>query len=827
MKNPLPIDPFLPAISQALAAGKNIVLTAEPGSGKTTRAPVSLLNSEWLKGKKIIMLEPRRLAAKAAASFIAAQRGQKVGQEIGFRIRGESRAGPSTRLEVVTEGLLTRMIQSDPALEDVGLVVFDEFHERSIHADLSLALVLDAKGALRPDLRVMVMSATIDADTVAKLLGDAEIISCPGRQFPVEIRYGKQLETRFIDNRVVEAVQRAHSENEGDILVFLPGRAEIHRIAEKLSELPLSGSTEVVPLHSDIRGDEQDRILSPREGDRRRIILATNVAETSVTIPRVRVVVDSGLLRVPRFNPRRGMAGLETVAVSRASAAQRAGRAGREAPGACYRLWSEQDESSFAPYNQPEINYTDLSALLLELAAWGESNPEKYRFLTPPPASNLAQARELLKILGALDEKNLITPHGKALLRLALPPRLAHMLLIASDKEAGGAACELAALLEEPLPSLDRAADSVVSNRLDELHSSAIGRGAYSKNTVRRIEAETERLRKLLQPANDSNALSTGALVALAYPERVAKRREAGGTRFLMRSGSGGVVFEGSPLARHEYLAVAHLDGLGENARIYLAEPIDIEEIREIFNAEITRQREVRWVDNAVRAREVEALGALILSERAVPCSDEEAIPKILSALREGGIALLPFGPASKSLLERVEWLRAQRLTSEDLPDLSAPALTADLESWLGPFLPGVRSLDEMKPEVLHTALTLKVNRGVQKLIDDLAPTHLMLPSGRAAPISYEGPRAPSVSGRLQEMFGQAFTPRIANGAVPLTIELLSPAGRPLQVTSDLESFWTNSYQEVRKEMAGRYPKHSWPLDPRKAEPTQGAKRRK
>lgn len=830
MHSALPIDPVLPEISAALTAAKNVVLVAEPGSGKTTRVPVELLNAAWLGGKKILMLEPRRLAAKAAASFISSQRREKVGERVGYRIRGESRVGPGTRLEVLTEGLLTRIIQGEPALEDVGLIVFDEFHERSVHADLALALVLDAQAVLRPDLRIMIMSATIDAEAVARLIGNAQVINCPGRQYPVDIRHGKSFSVRAMDAPVVDAIRRAHAEEDGDILVFLPGRAEIIRVAEKLRDAPNMSGTKVLMLHSDVRGEEQDRILSPRETDPRRIILATNVAETSVTIPRVRVVVDSGLMRVPRFNPRRGIAGLETISVSRASAAQRAGRAGRQAPGVCYRLWSEQEERELAPFNQPEIVYTDLAPVMLELAAWGNSDPSKYSFMTMPPSANVAHARQLLEFLGALDKNGAITTHGKALLRLALPPRLSHMLLRADAEGAGAAACDLIALLEEPLPALGRDVDGIVSNRLEELSRSARGSGSYGQNAVRRVETESARLRQLIGIAEDvrTSQLSTGCLVAIAYPERLAKQRDAGGNRFLMRSGAGAIVPERSVFCRHEYLAIAHLDGLGDNARVFLAEPIGLDEIRRHFSAEISKSREISWdwERRAVRARDVEALGALILAQRPASCSDDEAIPVILKAVRERGIGILPFGPAATSLRERVNWLQTRGIQSTSLPDLSAAALEADLENWLAPFLIGVRSLNDIGADKLDAALSIKINRVLLKTIDELAPTHFTLPSGRAAAISYDGPRAPSISGRLQEMFGQAFTPRIGGGAVPLTIELLSPAGRPLQVTADLESFWSNSYNEVRKEMAGRYPKHSWPSDPRQAVPMRGAKRR-
>lgn len=830
MESELPIDQFLPEISDSLAAGRNLVLVAEPGSGKTTWVPASLLGESWLAGKKILMLEPRRLAAKAAAMYIASQHGEKAGESIGYRIRGEVRSGTNTRLEILTEALLTRMLQSDAALEDVGLVIFDEFHERTLHADLALALVLDCQRVLRPDLRIMIMSATIDTAGVSELIGNAVVVNCPGRKYPVELRYGGKLTNRVDDAAVTDSIRRAHADCAGDILVFLPGRAEISRVSERLSKLPLAKETEIFELHSDIRGEDQNRILSPRNNQPRRIILSTNVAETSVTIPRVRVVIDSGLMRVPRFNPRRGVAGLETIAVSLASATQRAGRAGREAPGVCYRLWEQHDERNFSEFSQPEIVFADLAPMLLELAAWGNSDTSNYSFMTAPPTAHLAQAVSLLRVLGAIDDLGVITAHGRELLKLSLPPRLSHMLLIAKQKGASKEACRLIALLEEPLPALDRELDGIVSNRLEELSRSAGGRGRYSRYSVQRIEDEAGRLEKLIADGDavSEGDISIGILIALAYPERLAKQREKGSSRFLMRNGAGAVVPERSVFTKHEYLAIAHLDGLGDNARVFLAEPVTLDEIKRYFGPEIVKSNEVYFdhQSQSVRAREQETLGAIVISERPVACDDETALPILLSVLRERGLEILNFSTASKSLLGRVRWLKDKSISADSLPDLSASFLLESLESWLMPFIPGARSIADISSEKLETALSVLVSRQQLRIAEELAPQSIKLPSGRDVVISYEGPRAPSISGKLQEMFGQAFSPRIAGGRVPLTIELLSPAGRPLQVTSDLESFWANSYQEVRKEMAGRYPKHPWPADPKQALPQRGVKKR-
>lgn len=825
-----PVDPYLPEILERLEAGRNLVVVADPGSGKTTRIPPACLDARWLGGKQVLLLEPRRIAARAAAAFMAAQRGEKAGQTVGYRVRGESRVSSATRLEVVTEGILTRMIQGDAELGSVGMILFDEFHERSIHVDLALALALEVQRALRPDLRLVVMSATIDAEKVAALLGNADIISCPGRVFPVDVRYLAQPVQRYLDQVAADAVRRALREESGDILVFLPGRGEISRVQDRLRGVVEVEEVDVLPLHSEIRGEVQDRILNPRPNDRRRVVLATNIAETSLTIPRVRIVIDSGEMRVPRFNPRRGISGLETVSVSLASAAQRAGRAGRLEPGVCYRLWTEREQATLQPYNTPEILHADLAPLLLELAAWGSINPADFTFMNQPPEAQIRRARELLELLGALNREGKISSHGKELLSSAVHPRLAHLLIVAMSQGLGGPACDLIALLQEPVLSADRDLDQLVSNRFESLQQFRKS-GRDRAGALQRVNLEAERLRSMNGLAavdGAENADAFGRLLALAFPERIAQQREPNSLRYLMRSGTGAVAPERSPLTRHPFLVVADLDGSGSNARIFLAEPVSQSELEEVFADNIESRREVFWdsATGSVRAREVRSLGAILFSERPVAPTDHEALPVLTDFVRQAGITSLPFRQQAGSYRERIVWLRSRGIDHEHLPDLGDQALADSLDDWLTGFLPGVRRLSELGNSSLDDLLAPFLTYQVKQRVDELAPATVTLPSGRVVAIDYQDPQAPALSARLQELFGRSAPLRIVRGAVPLTVTLLSPAGRPLQVTSDLESFWKNSYTEVRKEMQGRYPRHSWPADPLAAQPMRGVKKR-
>jgi ATP-dependent helicase HrpB len=766
------------------------------------------------------MLEPRRLAAQAAAAWMARALGEETGKTVGFRIRGESRVSSSTRIEVVTEGILTRMLQDDPALADAGMLIFDEFHERSVHAELGLALALESQASLRGDLRILVMSATLDVEPLRELLGGAPFISCPGRSFPVEVRYAAPRQER-IEARIEAAVAASLRDNPGDVLVFLPGRAEILRCEERLRPLK-ERDVLVLPLSSEVGTEGQQRALSPAPAGMRKVILATSIAETSLTIEGVRVVIDSGLMRVPRFDSARAMSGLETVAVSMASAEQRAGRAGRRAPGVCYRLWPASDDASLAKHTAPEMLHSDMVPLALELAVWGCRNPRELKFLDPPPHAAFAQARALLTELGALEAGGAVTPHGREMARLGVHPRLAHMLIAGKTRGFGTTACYLAALLEERDMLLGKETDVDISQRLQLL----AGREARGGLTAR-ITQQAARLCKMLGVALQPIALEhTGVLTALAYPDRIAQRRAAGGRRYLLAGGSGAELPQRSLLTREQYLAVAHLDGAGANARIFLAEPVSEEEIRAAAGAAIREEKGPVWENNQAQLLSRERLGAIVLRERREKISDEEAVPFLLDAVRERGLGVLAWDSGAGDFRARAEWLRRTGLAPQGWPELGDKRLLETLDGWLAPFLPGKRSLEQLRSVDLRQVLAAQFSYDQLRLLDRAAPEAVDLPSGTRARIDYESGEIPKIAVRLQEMFGQAETPRVGDGRIALTVELLSPAHRPLQLTRDLTSFWKNAYLQVRKEMQGRYPKHSWPEDPLSAQPTRRPKRR-
>lgn len=822
----LPIDDVLPDLLRTLEQHSNAVLVAEPGAGKTTKVPTALLDAPWLHGAKVLLLEPRRVAARSAVRFIASERGEQVGDRIGYRIRGESRVGPRTQLEVVTEGILTRIIQSQPELEGIGAIVFDEFHERSLHADLGLALALEVQRLIRPDLRLLVMSATLDAEAVAMLMGGATVISCPGRTHPIELRY-RPLEPRVpLEHGLRSVVRSALSADQGDILVFLPGRGEIRRTQAALEELDTDRTLQILPLYSDLPTAQLEVALAPARPGARKIILATSIAETSLTIPGVRVVVDCGLTRAPRFDVRRAMSTLVTVPVSQATAAQRAGRAGREAPGVCYRLWSEERQRTLPPFHEPEMLHIDLASLALELALWGSPEPSRYAFLTPPPPAAYSQALALLRMLGAIDESSNITDHGRAMSRLGVHPRIAHMLLVAQQLGCGAIACDLAALFEDRGSAFHGADVHELSSRWR-----ALGQKKRADGALERIRQEAQRLRELLGIRERGAAAddSIAKLTALAYPERIAQQRAPNSRRYLLRNGSGAELPSDSPLFNARYLAVAQLEGGAENARIHLAESIAESDLYHLFETQLARRVETVWseADEAVRAREIVQLGALILETRTVPPSPEQALAAMLSGIRSRGVKMLPWSNDTRAFVQRSEWLRANRFVDGGWPDLSDETLIDTLEQWLGPFLTEISSRQQLAKLDLLPALHGLFSWQQRQRLDTLAPSHLDLPSGSKAALRYEPGRPPTLAVRLQEMFGQRETPTVADGRVAVTLELLSPARRPLQVTQDLESFWRNGYLQVRKEMQGRYPKHHWPEDPLSAAPTFGAKRRR
>lgn len=816
----LPIDPLLPDIWHTLAEHRALVLQAPPGAGKTTRVPPALLDAPWLAGRRIIMLEPRRLAARAAARYMARERDEEVGETVGYRVRNETCVGRTTRIEVVTEGVLTRLLQADPALSDYGLVVFDEFHERSLHADLALALTLDSRQALRDDLRVLVMSATLDGAAVARLLGDAPVLTSEGRSFPVITRYAPPPREVRIEQHVAGLVLRVLREERGSVLVFLPGAGEIRRV-QALLEGRFDPGVRLVPLYGDLPPAMQDEAIAPAAPGMRKVVLATSIAETSLTIEGVRVVIDAGLARLPRFDPVSGMTRLVTVRVSRAAADQRRGRAGRLEAGVCYRAWSEAEDARLAPQTRPEILDADLAPLALELAGWGATDPASLAWLDPPPAAHYAQAVDLLQQLGALDAARRITAHGRAMLALGTHPRLAHMMLRGRELGAGGLACDIAALLAER-DILRGAANAGVDLRLrlERLQSGDHDTRLHAVRENARV------LRRELGVRDErADVERAGELLALAYPDRIAQRRPGTAPRYLLANGRGAFLATPDRLMNAPYLAIAELDGDPREARVFLAAPLSPAELGEAAGERLTTEEIVQWdqATQAVIARRRLRYGALVLEDRPLAEPDPDAVGRaLLEGLRALGVAGLPWTPALRNFQARVMFLR--RLEGERWPALDDATLTVTLDEWLGPFLGGRTRLAQIDAALLGQALEARLDWSLRRSLDELAPTHLVVPSGSRIPLDYTQGEIPVLAVRLQEMFGLADTPRIAGGRVPVLLHLLSPAHRPVQVTSDLAGFWRTSYHDVKKDLKGRYPKHHWPDDPLAAEPTARTK---
>ncbi|MBK8005080.1 MAG: ATP-dependent helicase HrpB [Gemmatimonadetes bacterium] len=833
----LPIEPLLPEIARALGAEGRLVLQAPPGAGKTTLVPLALLEAPWLAGRRILLLEPRRLAARAAARRMAHLHGDAVGGTVGYRIRREVVSGPRTRIEVVTEGILTRMLQSDPELAGVGLVIFDEFHERSLHADLGLALTLESRAVLRPDLRLLVMSATLDGQAVSALLGDAPILTSEGRGFPVETRYLPPRPEQRLEAGVAAAVRQALAESEGDLLVFLPGQGEIHRTAELLEDLAERRAPRVAVhlLHGMLAGEAQDAALLPAPAGTRKVVLATSIAETSLTIEGVRVVIDAGLARVPKYAPRTGMTRLTTVRVSRAAADQRRGRAGRTAPGVCYRLWAAAEEHHLLPRATPEILEADLAPLALELAASG-SRADQLAWLDAPPAAALAEARGLLAQLGALDGEGRITAHGKRMAEFGTHPRLAHLLLRGHELGQGAVAARLAALLEErDLLRADRASgDADLALRLDLLdrrdvpplvHGMSVDRGGLDR-VRREARAWQDQLRRLPAPALPE-PVSAGLLLALAYPDRIGMLRAGQAGRFLLANGQGAATTSPA-LVLAPFVVAADLDGDRRESRLWLGLPLAEEELRRHFGGLIRVEDVVRWEDasDGVVAVRRERLGALVLRETGLREPEPSLVAQeVLGWIRRAGLAVLPWTDDATRLRERLGFLH-HHLAAEGWPAVDDAALLGALEAWLGPALPGVRRRGDLARVELADALLAWLGWQRRAALDQLAPTHLPVPTGSMIRVDYADPAAPVLAVRLQEVFGLTETPRVAGGRVPVTMHLLSPAHRPVQVTRDLAGFWRTSYFDVRKEMKGRYPRHAWPEDPLTATPTRRAKPR-
>jgi ATP-dependent helicase HrpB len=820
---PLPIDEALPGLTAALQRHNAAVLVAPPGAGKTTRVPLVLAQEPWAAGKKILVLEPRRLAARAAAARMAATRGEAVGATVGYRVRFEAKVSRRTRVELVTEGVFTRMILDDPMLDGVAAVLFDEFHERSLDADLGLALARDVQQGLREDLKLLVMSATLDGARIARLLGDAPVVESAGRAFPVETRYLGRDPRAPIERQVADAVIRALRSDPGSALVFLPGAGEIARTENLLRERVTDAVVDIVPLHGALDAATQDRAIAPAPPGLRKVVLATSIAETSLTIEGVRIVVDGGLARVPRYEPDVGLTRLETVRVSRAAADQRRGRAGRIEPGVCYRLWDEPQTAALEPYAKPEILAADLAGLVLDVRQWG-ADPAALAFLDPPPAPALTEANALLRRLGALDADGRITDEGKALRRLPLPPRLARMVVDAAREGAGRLAAEIAAVLTERGLG---GSDVDLAHRLDAFRRERSRRAEDTRRTAHRWAAVAEQQAgRAPSPARGGGEYGeVGALLALAFPDRIAKSRGAGGA-FLLANGRGANVDPASALARETFLAVAELAGTAAQSRILLAAPIVLEEIEARF-ADMIESSETITFDAAsasLRGRSLRRLGAIALAERPLPVVPTEETARMLV---EGIVSLghdrLPWTKALRQWRDRAMFL--QRAQPDEWPDLSDAALAARASDWLAPLLGDKTALAQLTADELATALAALLPWQQRRRLDAEAPTHFEAPSGSRVPIDYteEGPK---LAIRVQELFGLDRHPSIAGGRVPLIVELLSPAHRPVQVTRDLPGFWRGSYAAVKAEMKGRYPKHPWPDDPLSAPATRRAKAR-
>jgi ATP-dependent helicase HrpB len=814
MRAMLPVHEVIPELKQALVRGTGAVLVAPPGAGKTTVAPLELLDEPWLAGGKIIVLEPRRLAARAAAERMAKTLGETAGETIGFRVRMQSKVSARTRIEVVTEGVFTRMILADPELAGVGCVIFDEFHERSLDADLGLALARDAQAVLREDLRLLVMSATLDGAAVARLLGEAPVIESQGRAYPVDTRYLGRDDRLRLEDQVVRAVERALAEETGSVLVFLPGQGEIRRTAERLAERVRRPDVDIDPLYGALTPAEQDRAIGPAPAGRRKVVLATSIAETSLTIEGVRVVVDCGQARVPRFDPASGLTRLATVRVSRAAADQRRGRAGRTEPGVCYRLWDEAETRALPAFADPEMLEADLSGLALDLARWGAPDPAGLAFLDPPPATAFKEARALLRRLEALDGKGVLTAHGRALADMPLPPRLAHMVLKAAASGQAGRAARIAALVTERGLG---GRDVDLRHRLDGLERDRSPR-------ARDARALADRWAGLSGRAGRAEPISEGLLLAFAYPERIARARGPLG-EFQLVSGRGAFLEATDALARETWLAVAELGGGDRRDRILLAAPLDEAELVAAFADQLeTEDRLEESGGGRLRVKRITRLGRLAVREQVDDNPDPALIAAALAErVRRDGVGGLPWGEAARTLRERAAFLRQY---DDSWPDLSDAALVAQLDDWLTPLLMGVRSLAALKPEVLDGALRTLVPWERQRELEAAAPPRWTAPTGNSFAIDYAADGGPRVEVRVQEVFGLATHPSIAAGRVPLTLALLSPAHRPIQTTKDLPGFWSGSWKEVRADMRGRYPRHVWPEDPANTAPTTRAKPR-
>ncbi|HRN60932.1 MAG TPA: ATP-dependent helicase HrpB [Luteimonas sp.] len=830
----LPITPLLPEVLRSLAAHPRLVLEAPPGAGKTTQVPLALLDAPWLVGRRIVMLEPRRVAARSAAMFMARQLGEEVGGTIGYRIRFEHRVSARTRIEVVTEGILTRMLQDDPELGGsgpggVGALLFDEFHERHLAGDLGLALALDVQAGLREELRIVVMSATLDGERLAAFL-DAPRLSSAGRSFPVQVEHVPARRDEALEAQVRRAVGQALARHPGDVLVFLPGRREIARAQAALAQV--AGGVEVLELHGDLPVEQQARVLQAADDGRRRVVLATNVAESSVTLPGVRVVIDSGLAREPRYDPNSGFSRLDAVSISQASADQRAGRAGRVADGFAYRLWPASQR--LEPQRRPEIAQVELAGLALELAAWGDAN---LRFVDPPPAGAMAAARDLLHRLDALNPAGTITATGRRMLALGTHPRLAAMLLAARDDSERALACDLAALVEARDPLRTR--DDGWRSRWRALATFRSGRpdGDVHRATLAAIDAAAKQWRRRVgakrPPPDDPPAHALGDLLAHAFPDRIGRAHPRDAQRYQLANGRMARLADDSGLRGEPWIVASELRFEAKDSLVLRAAPLDEARLRADFPAHFAERDEVRWdaAKRALVAERVRRFDGIVLDARPAGRVDPALAAQALTdAVADLGLDVLPWGDGLRQWRARVQSLRAW-MPELGLPDLSDDALLATRDAWLRPLFNGATRLDALSAEAFAECLHAQLDWSLRQRVDQLAPTRIVVPSGMERRIDYAlahdgAPEPPVLAVKLQELFGLAETPRIADGRVPLTLHLLSPAGRPLQVTRDLRGFWERTYPEVRKEMKGRYPKHPWPDDPWAATATHRAKPR-
>jgi len=811
----LPVTEVLPAIGLALDDGNRAILSAPPGAGKTTIVPLYLLDRPWRHDGKIILLEPRRLAARAAAGRMASLLGEAVGETVGYRMRLDNRISTRTRIEVVTEGVFARMILEDPELQGISAVIFDEFHERSLDADFGLALALDAQFALRPDLKLLVMSATLDIERISALLGGPPTIISEGRSFPIEIRYRDRPGGERIEDAMTTAIVDALGSEEGSILAFLPGQAEIRRVAERL-EGRVGPSIVIAPLYGNLTQKEQDMAIRPTGEGARKIVLATSIAETSITIDGVRIVIDSGLQRLPVFEASTGITRLETVRVSRASADQRAGRAGRTEPGIAIRLWHAGQTTALPAFTPPELLASDLSSLVLDMAHWGVQDPAALSFIDQPPAAALKEARALLTLLGALDAQGGLTPQGRKMRELGLPPRLAAMAISAATEGNGPEACLLAVLLTEQGlggPSID------LEERLRRFKTESGERSASARKLAARLAATLPKGGARAEPS------TAGQLLLHAYPDRIALQRGGRG-RFVMANGRGAEIAETESLAGSEMLVIADLTGRAARGRVLAAAEITRAEVEAHLPDAIRRVEECVFDASSrqIRARRVTRLGAIILDETPLPRPvGEQAAAALADGVRQLGLSTLPFSKEAEQLRQRLGFLH--RTLGEPWPDVSDAALVERLDEWFTPFQTKARGLDEVPVSSLTEGLMSLVPHGLQRELDRLAPTHFRAPTGHSHPIRYDG-EEPVLAIRVQELFGLKAHPVIGGGKLPLVLELTSPAHRPIQTTRDLPGFWAGSWRDVRADMRGRYPKHPWPENPAEALPTTRAKPR-